>query len=590
MTNLTRVTRILGVGVLLCAAWPAPVAAQSHALDRLNQLIDEAWQFDLQESPLFATRVGVHRFNDQLGRQTVADHQNRLATKTKFHERLKAIDRTQLTRLDQINYDVFERLLRDEMAEASYQSYLIPITNRSGFHVAFPQLASQVPLNTEQDFENYIARLKAFAPYVDEHIGLMRAGIKSGHVLPAVVLEGYRDAVETHIVDDPTRSLLYAPFTNMPGKLTASQQQRIATAGRQAISSSVVVGYRKFLEFMESEYLPACRGSIGASSLPHGREFYRHRVRRFTTLDVTPEQVHKTGLAEVKRIREEMAEVIKQVEFKGDFAAFVQHLRTDPKFYPASADQLKKETAYVLKKMDGELPRLFKTLPRTPYGIREVPAYIAPKTTTAYYQQPAGDGSQAGFYFINTYNLRARPLYGVEALSLHEAVPGHHLQISLQQELAGLPEFRRFAGITAFIEGWALYSERLGLEVGFYEDPYSNFGRLTYEMWRACRLVVDTGMHYLGWTRQQAIEYMAENTALSLHNITAEVDRYISWPGQALAYKTGELKIRELRTLAEKELGDAFDIRTFHDAVLENGAIPLGVLEQHIHRFIEENR
>jgi uncharacterized protein (DUF885 family) len=306
----------------------------------------------------------------------------------------------------------------------------------------------------------------------------------------------------------------------------------------------------------------------------------------FTTLDLSPEQVHATGQAEVERIRREMDAVIQGVGFHGDLASFLEHLRSEPRFYATSPEQLLKEVTFVLKKVDGELPKLFKTLPRTPYGIRTVPSYLAPKTTTAYYQQPAGDGSQAGFYFVNTYNLKSRPLYEIEALSLHEAVPGHHLQIALQQELVGLPQFRRFAGVTAFVEGWGLYAERLGREIGCYQDPYSDFGRLTYEMWRACRLVVDTGMHYFGWSREQAIQFMARNTALSMHNITAEVDRYISWPGQALAYKTGELKIRELRSLAENELKQRFDIREFHDAVLGAGAVPLTVLEDNVRQYI----
>jgi uncharacterized protein (DUF885 family) len=338
---------------------------------------------------------------------------------------------------------------------------------------------------------------------------------------------------------------------------------------------------------MEREYLPAARGSIGASALPNGREFYRHRVKRFTTLDLTPEEVHQRGLAEVQRIRGEMEAVIKKTGFQGDFAAFVAHLRSEPRFYASSPEQLLKEVAYVLKRMDGQLPKLFGKLPRTPYGIREVPPYIASRTTTAYYMPPLGDGTQAGFYYVNTYDLKSRPLYEIEALSLHEAVPGHHLQLALQQEMTELPKFRRFADVTAFIEGWGLYAERLGLETGFYEDPYSNFGRLSYEMWRACRLVADTGMHYLGWTREQSIEFMAANTALTLHNIRAEVDRYIAWPGQALAYKTGELKIRELRSLAEQELGPRFDVRAFHDVVLGNGSVPLDVLDDNVRRWLK---
>jgi uncharacterized protein (DUF885 family) len=285
-----------------------------------------------------------------------------------------------------------------------------------------------------------------------------------------------------------------------------------------------------------------------------------------------------------------MEEVIRKSGFQGDFAAFVEHLRTDPQFYAETPEELMKEVSYVLKKMDGKLPELFGRLPRMPYGIRPVPDYIAPKTTTAYYSVPSGDGTRAGFYYVNTYNLKSRPLFEIEALSLHEAVPGHHLQLALQQEMEGLPKFRRFAGFTAFVEGWALYAERLGLEVGFYEDPYRDFGRLSYEMWRACRLVVDTGMHHQGWTRQRAIDFMAENTALARHNIEAEVDRYISWPGQALAYKTGELKIRQLRRHAEEELGDQFNVRDFHDAVLGSGSVPLDVLEKVVEEYIEQQR
>jgi uncharacterized protein (DUF885 family) len=313
-------------------------------------------------------------------------------------------------------------------------------------------------------------------------------------------------------------------------------------------------------------------------------------VRKYTTLDVTPEEVHGIGIREVARIRKEMDAIIRKVEFKGDFKAFVEFLRTSPQFYAKTPEELEKEVAYVLKKMDGHLPELFKTLPRTPYGVKRIPDYLAPRTTTAYYQPPPGDGTRAGFYFLNTYNLKSRPLYEIEALSLHEAVPGHHLQLALQQELPDMPEFRRFAGFTVFIEGWALYSERLGLEVGFYQDPYRDFGRLTYEMWRACRLVVDTGIHHLGWTRKQAVQFMADNTALSIHNITAEVDRYIAWPGQALAYKMGELKIRALRKSAEKQLGTKFDIREFHEVVLGSGSVPLAVLEENVQHYISKTK
>ncbi len=346
-------------------------------------------------------------------------------------------------------------------------------------------------------------------------------------------------------------------------------------------------GYRAFLSFLRDEYIPAARPTLGASALPSGAAYYAHRVRLFTTLDdATPQSVHETGLAEVARLRAEMETVIRSTGFEGSFADFVQFLRTDPRFYATSPEELMRVVAEAGKRADRELPRLFRTLPRMPWGLREVPAFIAPRTTTAYYQRPAGDGTQAGIYYVNTYDLPSRPFYEVEALTLHEAVPGHHLQIALQQEIENVPPVRRFAGFTAFVEGWGLYAERLGLEMGFYEDPYSDFGRLTYEMWRALRLVVDTGLHQFGWTREQAIAYMVENSALSELNVTNEVDRYIAWPGQALAYKVGELKLRELRARAETALGDGFDVRAFHDVVLGAGSVPLSVLEQRVDAWI----
>jgi len=573
---------------VLCVVFVDVAPCQTSPRDQLSRLIDEAWDFDMHEAPLYATRVGDHRFNDRLPSVSAADSARRRTTKQAFLTRLAAIDRAKLPRSSQIDYDIFRRLTEDEVREYGFKSDLIPITNRAGFHISFPELRRNAPLKTTRDYENYIARLKAFDRYAQQHVEIMHVGIRQRMVLPDIVLAGFRESVETHLVDDPTDSLLYEPFRKFPQGIAPPQQRRLAEAGRKAIAGSVVPGYRGFLTFMEKEYIPAARGSIGASALPGGREFYRHRVRKYTTLDLSPEQIHQTGLAEVKRIRAEMQQIVKKVGFKGDHAAFIKHLRTDPRFYPKTPEHLMKEVAYILKRMDGELPRLFKTLPRAPYGLRKIPDYIAPRTTSAYYQQPAGDGSRGGFYYLNTYNLKSRPLFEMEALSLHEAVPGHHLQLALQQEMDDLPKFRRFAGFTAFVEGWALYAERLGLEVGFYQDPYSDFGRLSFEMWRACRLVVDTGIHYFGWTRQKAIGYLADNTALSLHNITAEVDRYISWPGQALAYKTGELKIRQLRARAEKKLGKSFDIRAFHEVVLGSGSVPLGVLEENVDRYIEE--
>ena len=371
--------------------------------------------------------------------------------------------------------------------------------------------------------------------------------------------------------------------------MPADQQERLREAGKRAIRESIVPTYQEFLEFMVNEYRPGARTTLGASELTNGREYYAHLIRHFTTLDLTADQVHEIGLKEVARIREEMDEVIRKVGFEGDFDAFLQFLRTDPRFYPETPEQLLKEASYIAKKMDGKLPALFKTLPRLPYTVEPVPAPIAPRYTAGRYVGAPIGSTRPGYYWVNTHALESRTLYTLEALTLHEAVPGHHLQNALRQELTGLPDFRRFSSFNAFGEGWGLYSEWLGLEAGFYTDPYSNFGRLTYEMWRACRLVVDTGLHAMGWTRRQAMDYLASNTALSLHEIRTETDRYIAWPGQALAYKMGELKIRELRAKAEKALGGRFDVREFHDAVLLNGSIPLSVLEDQIELFIEQH-
>jgi uncharacterized protein (DUF885 family) len=396
---------------------------------------------------------------------------------------------------------------------------------------------------------------------VDEHIALLRDGLRSGFTLPRVVLEGYEVTIASHVVDDPTKSVFWRPFASVPATFSEADRARLLAAGRTAITTALVPGYRTFLEFMTREYIPGARQTIGASALPNGAAFYQNTIREFTTLDLSADSIHKIGLSEVARIRKEMDAIIAKVGFQGTFAEFLNFLRTDPRFYPTTPEQLLKEASWIAKRMDGKLPTLFGKLPQLPYGVSPVPDHLAPKYTAGRYIPAAPGGTEAGSYWVNTYLLQSRTLYTLEALTLHEAVPGHHLQVALAQELEGLPEFRRHGYLSAFGEGWGLYSERLGLEAGFFTDPYSDFGRLTYEMWRACRLVVDTGMHSKGWTRQQALDFMAANTALSLHEVRTETDRYISWPGQALAYKLGELKIRELRSRAEKALGSRFDLR-----------------------------
>ena len=572
---------------IVCSLLPLCSFAVTTMDERFTAFVDEIWEYDVRENPLFATSTGDHRFNDRLPTVSVAESKRRNQARQGFLAQLKSLDRQRLSTTEQMNFDILLRQLNDDLTEFDFQRHLLPITQRGGFHINFPELPKDVPLKTTADYENYAARLRAFGEYTDGHIELMRAGIAAGQTLPAVVLEGWEKAVDAQIVERPTQSLLYAPCKEFPSTFRSDVQVKLQAEISEAIAESVVPGYRRFREFMAKEYVPEARGSLGASALPRGRDFYRHRVRRFTTLDISPEEIHKIGLAEVKRIRGEMDDIIRRVEFDGDFAAFTKFLREDPQFYAETEEELLQAVAYTLKKMDGELPTLFGKLPRTPYGLRRVPDYIAPQTSAAYYQRPSGDGTRAGFYYMNVYNLRNRPLYTVAALSLHEAVPGHHLQLALQQEIESLPNFRRFSGFTAFVEGWALYAERLGLEAGFYEDPYSDFGRLTMEIWRACRLVVDTGIHYFGWSREQAIAYMTDNSALSEHNIRSEVDRYISWPGQALAYKMGELKIRELRKMAEERLGERFDLRAFHDMLLGSGAVPLDVLEANVQAWVE---
>ena len=570
-------------GICGCLSSPAWASDPRESLEAIQ---NDYWEFRLRENPLFATSTGDTRYNDKLDSVAVADWQRRQQMHEEFLARLGAIDEEVLSAAERMNHQILSRVLKDAIAESRFEDYLMPINQRSGFYLGFPQLHRRLPLATLDDYENYIARLEAFGDYTDEHLALMRAGIVAERMMPAVVLIGWEAGVDAQIVDDPTRSELYEPFVNIPATVPESEHGRLRESASQAIATVVVPAYQRLRWFMADEYVPQARDTIGASALPDGRDFYRHRVRMYTTTELAPAEVHLLGLAEVKRIRGEMEQVIADVEFDGSFAEFLEYLRTEPQFFAQTSQELMKRVASLCKEIDGRLPALFGKLPRMPYGIREVPAYVAPRTSAAYYMRPSGDGTKAGFYYVNTYDLKSRPFYNLEALTLHEAVPGHHLQLALQQELTHVPEFRRYSSFTAFVEGWALYAERLGLEAGFYQDPYSNFGRLTMEMWRACRLVVDSGIHHFGWTREQAIRFLAENTALSQHDIASEVDRYIAWPGQALAYKVGELKIRELRQLAEQQLGSEFDIREFHDVLLAEGAVPLDILEANIRQWL----
>jgi uncharacterized protein (DUF885 family) len=581
MTRVLRLLSWLGASLLLnsCSA-PNP-----H--EQLHALFDEEWKFRLAENPLFATSAGYHQYDDRLPQVTIADETRRAQFYRELLGKLEKIERAQLRHEDQINLDIFKMQLQNNLDDFEYKAYLIPFTVDAGFHIGFARLPNQMPFATVQNYENYIKRLQAFPDYVAPHIDLLKEGIKTGMTMPQVVLQGFDVTMATHVVDDPVQSVFYAPFAKFPATIPSDEQNRLIVAGMEAIRESIVPAYRRLLEFMMKEYTPSARTTIGASDLPNGREYYAQRIRHFTTLDMSVDDVHDLGRNEVQRIHSEMMEIIKQVGFAGDFTAFLKFLRTDPQFYAKTPDELLKEACYIAKRMDGKLPALFKTLPRLPYSVQAVPAHLAPKYTGGRYVGPALGSTEPGYYWVNTYALENRPLYVLESLTLHEAVPGHHLQNALARELENLPNFRRFLYLSAFGEGWGLYSERLGLEAGFYTNPYSNFGRLTYEMWRACRLVVDTGIHAKGWTRERAMDFLASNTALSLHEVRTETDRYISWPGQALAYKIGELKIRELRRKAEEALGEKFDVREFHDVVLRNGAIPLTILESEVQNYIQ---
>ncbi len=576
----------VGLPVLLLGCALSLQAAGDDPRKRLDALLAEAWEFRLVEDPLLATAVGDHRFDDRLPSMTNADLDRRAARSRQLLDRLLEIDASGLAPTDRISARMLERELRDDLEAHRFGDWRLPLTSDSGFHTGIALMPREVPTATVRDVENYVARLRAIPAYFDQEVALMREGLRTGFTMPRVVLEGYDVTIRTHADAPPAKSVFWAPFETLPATLPAAERERLRAAGRAAIAEAALPAYRSFLDFFTREYLPGARSTTAAAELPDGRAYYEWRVRSYTTLDTTADDVHAIGLREVERIRGEMQLVIAQVGFDGSFDAFLQYLRTDPRFYARTPEELLKQAAWIAKRMDGKLPSLFRRLPRQPYGVEPVPPDIAPKYTGGRYVGAPLDGTRAGTYWVNTYALESRPLYTLEALTLHEAVPGHHLQIALAKELEALPPFRRHGYVDAFGEGWGLYAERLGLEAGFYTDPYSNFGRLTYEMWRACRLVVDTGLHAKGWSRDRAIEFMTARTALSRHEIETEVDRYISWPGQALAYKMGELKIRELRARAEKALGERFDVRAFHDAVLENGTVPLTILEERIDAFI----
>lgn len=582
--------RLLCIAIVVLPGSNGCTVSSNGAQSPLMSIVNEAWEFEKRENPLFATTTNDHRYDAELPSMTPANLARREDSLRAYIERLEAMGTAGLSVSDRINRSMLHDRLENWLAGLTAEEDRIPILADDGFHIDLAQLPTYAPRETVADVENYLARLRQVPRYFREYVQLMRRGIRSSYTMPRIVLEGYDVTIATHIVSDPVTSVFYRPLTLLPAAMPDTAKERLRAAARSVIRDSVVSAYKMFLSFMDDEYRPAARLTTAARDLPGGDSLYRRKVRFYTTLDVTPDSVHALGLAEVARIEAEMQQVMQQVGFRGNLQAFITMLRTNPRFYAKTPDELLRYASWIAKRMDGKLPSLFGRLPRQPYTVEKVPDHLAPKYTGGRYVGSPIQGPEPGRYWVNTYNLPSRPLYVLPSLTLHEAVPGHHLQGALTQELQGLPDFRRYTYVNAFGEGWGLYSERLGIEAGMYTDPYADFGRLTYEMWRACRLVVDTGLHWQRWTREQAMQYLAERTALSLHEVRTETDRYISWPGQALAYKMGELTIRRLRGEAERALGARFDVRGFHDAVLANGPVPLTVLQQQIHDWVRTRR
>ncbi|MBT8141601.1 MAG: DUF885 domain-containing protein [Gammaproteobacteria bacterium] len=551
----------------------------------LEALFDAEWQRDLANNPVGASMLGDKRYNHRwpdLSLENLA--QNRAKDQATL-DQLANIKREQLSAANRLNYDLFKQGYVDRLKESRFERYLIPLNQRGGIQTQDTMLDS-LRFSNKKDYLDWIARLESFPNYMQQTIDLMKAGQTKNILPPKVIMQRIPDQIQLQLVDSPEESGFYKPFKNKPDFIKPSEWKSLQSRAAANIQAGVIPAYKKFHAFINNEYLPACRDTVGVWDSPDGQAFYQQRVKRFTTTELSYDEIHQIGLSEVKRIRSEMQKIIDDLEFDGSFNDFLTFLRTDKQFYYATPEEL--ETAYLAtsKRIDPELVKLFGKLPRMPYGIKKIPDSIAPDTTTAYYSRPAADGSRAGFYYVNLYKPETRPKYEIEVLSVHEAMPGHHLQIALAMELGDLPNFRKLGGFTAFVEGWGLYSESLGGDLGLYKDPYSKFGQLTYEMWRAVRLVVDTGMHAKQWTRQQAIDFFKANAAKTEHDIVNEIDRYIAWPGQALAYKIGELKIKELRARAEKQLGEDFDVREFHDLVLSQGAIPLNILENTIDAWL----
>ena len=555
--------------------------------DKFHNILDSEWKKGIQNNPEWATRLGDNRFNDKLTDVSYEKKIDRQEDSRRLLLKIKEIDRSELSKDDQLNFDLFLNKINEEIEGFQYLNFLIPIDQMGGIQIRFAGLPDYMPFKTVLDYENYISRMLSFPEKIDQTIDLMKRGVSKGWVPPKIVLRSVPDQIRAQYETPIEESSLYEPINNFPKSISIEDKRRIKMELVNALKDKVYPAYKLLFDYFNESYLPNCRESIACKEFPNGEAYYRYQIKSYTTTNLSAEEIHEIGLNEVKRIRSEMVSVIEKTQFQGTFDEFLIFLRTSPEFYYQTEEELINGYRVICKKADSKLPQFFGLLPRLPYGVKAIPDYQAPASPTAYYYPGNVKAGRSGYFMANTYKLDARPKYEMEALSIHEAVPGHHLQIAIAQELEDIPEFRRYAGYTAFVEGWGLYSEKLAEEMGFYKDPYSKFGQLTYEMWRACRLVVDTGMHALGWTRQEAIDFMLSNTAKTTNDVTVEIDRYIAWPGQALAYKIGELKILELRSKAEKELNQNFDIREFHDIILGDGAVPLDILEQNVLDYIE---
>jgi len=591
MTRPTLIAAALAAALLACAPMPADASkptAELHAdaTARLHALFEADWQRGLRDNPLMATWLGDRRYNDRLPDLSPEALARQQAATRASLQALLAIDPRALVESDRLNHAIYRRQLETEIDGFRFHPERLAVDQRGGVHLLAVQMTPALRFESAKDYADWLARLRGYGTLVDQTIALMREGLASGWVAPRAVMQRVPAQIAAQRVADPADSSFYRPFATMGERLPAAERARLQAEARETIAGTVLPALARFEAFVNDDYLPASAASVATGDLPDGRAFYDHLARLYTTTSLDAEAIHRIGLDEVARIRAAMEALKDEVGFEGDLPAFFTYLRTDPRFFHDDPQALLAEYRAIGKRIDPELVKVFGMLPRMPYGVVPIPAETAPDTTTAYYQRPAADGRRPGYYYVNLYQPSSRPRWEMLALSLHEAVPGHHLQIALAQEMPDQPMFRRQGGFTAFIEGWGLYAERLGYDMGLYEDPYDRMGQLAYDMWRSVRLVVDTGLHAKGWTRQQAIDYFAANAPKAELDIANEVDRYISTPGQALAYKIGQMRISALRARAEAALGERFDLRAFHDALLSEGALPLDVLETRMDAWI----